>query len=208
METRKICVLVSGGLDSSILLLMMAKRYREVHPLYIQCGLYWEKTELYWLRKFLKKVRLINVKPLKILKVPVEDLYQAHWSLTGRGIPGLRSRDQEVYLPGRNLLLLSKAAVYCALQGINKIALGILKRNPFPDSQDQFFRALEKVIQKGLVCPIKVFTPLSKMTKSQVLQKAGGIPIELTFSCLRPKGIRPCGRCNKCAEREKAVRAV
>jgi 7-cyano-7-deazaguanine synthase len=208
MKSQKICVLVSGGLDSSILLLMTAKRYREVYPVYIQCGLYWEKTELYWLRKFLRKIRLINVKPLKILKVPVEDLYQRHWSLTGRGIPGLRSRDQEVYLPGRNLLLLSKAAVYCTLQGINKIALGILKRNPFPDSQEHFFRILEKVISIGLVSPVKVFTPFSKMSKSEVLQKAGGIPIELTFSCLKPKGVRACGQCNKCAERKKAVRAV
>jgi 7-cyano-7-deazaguanine synthase len=30
-----------------------------------------------------------------------------------------------------------------------------------------------------------------------------GLPLELTFSCLRPVGGLHCGRCNKCAERRR-----
>lgn len=205
MKKSKVCVLVSGGLDSACLLLLMSKRFKEVFPLYIRCGLIWERAELYWLKRFLEKARFQNVRPLQVLKVPVDELYQAHWSLTGRGIPKSNSQDHEVYLPGRNLLLLSQAAVYCVFHGIQTIAIGTLKGNPFPDSQTRFFKAFEKLIRMGLRSPIKILAPFSEMTKSQVLQRGKGLPLELTFSCLKPRGVKPCGRCNKCAETKKAI---
>ncbi|MDP3543948.1 MAG: 7-cyano-7-deazaguanine synthase [Elusimicrobiota bacterium] len=31
-------------------------------------------------------------------------------------------------------------------------------------------------------------------------------PLELTFSCLRPRGVKPCGNCSKCAERRAGLR--
>jgi 7-cyano-7-deazaguanine synthase len=31
-------------------------------------------------------------------------------------------------------------------------------------------------------------------------------PFHLSFSCLQPHGLRHCGRCNKCAERQLAFR--
>ncbi|MBI4353214.1 MAG: 7-cyano-7-deazaguanine synthase, partial [Candidatus Omnitrophica bacterium] len=37
-EDQKVCVLVSGGADSTVLLLEAMDRYREVFPLYIQNG--------------------------------------------------------------------------------------------------------------------------------------------------------------------------
>jgi 7-cyano-7-deazaguanine synthase len=208
MKSQKICVLISGGMDSSVLLWWMAGRYREVYPVYIQCGLSWEKTELYWLKKFLKATQLKNVKPLKILKTSVKEIYKTHWSLTGQHVPGFKSADQEVYLPGRNLVLLSFAAVECSLRRIPVMALGVLKANPFPDSQEKFFRVFEHLFKLGLKAPIKILTPFSKFSKKQVLQKARAIPLKYTFSCLNPKGIQPCGQCNKCAEREKVMRAM
>jgi len=38
--------------------------------------------------------------------------------ITGNGTPGAHAVVDSNYLPGRNLLLLSKAAIYCALQSI------------------------------------------------------------------------------------------
>lgn len=45
------------------------------------------------------------------------------------------------YLPGRNLLLLSKVVVLCALHGVERVAMAPLSSNPFPDGTPEFFRA-------------------------------------------------------------------
>ena len=47
-----------------------------------------------------------------------------------------------MYLPGRNLLLLAKTSVWCALHGVGTIALGTLRSNPFADSSTEFLSGL------------------------------------------------------------------
>jgi 7-cyano-7-deazaguanine synthase len=93
-------VLVSGGLDSAVLL-AEAMREGPVAPVFVRSGLVWEPAEMYWLERFLQT---IGAPPLVVLDVPVGDLYGAHWSLTGDEPPGAESPDEAVYLPGRNLL--------------------------------------------------------------------------------------------------------
>ena len=200
------CVLVSGGADSGILLHEMAMSYRKVLPLYIRNGLVWEKAELYWLRRFLNAVNHSSIEPLKILELPMEDVYRLHWSLTGQTVPDHSSAETDVYLPGRNLILLSKTVVFCALNGIRAIALGHLKTNPFNDSSPAFFSSLQRVTQRGLNAPLKILTPFANRHKSEVLRLGQGLPLELTFSCLNPQGHVHCGACNKCAERIEAFR--
>jgi len=123
-----------------------------------------------------------------------------------KAVPGSRSDDRQVYLPGRNLTLLVKTAVYCAQQKISTIALGSLGHNPFPDATPAFFRQWSKTLQMALKSPIKILTPYRSMSKVQVIQRGNQFPLELSFSCLAPKGKKHCGRCNKCAERKKGFK--
>jgi 7-cyano-7-deazaguanine synthase in queuosine biosynthesis len=39
------------------------------------------------------------------------------------------------------------------------------------------------------------------MTKAQVVRRAGDAPLHLSFPCLKPRGLRECGRCSKCEEK-------
>lgn len=204
-----VCVLVSGGLDSAVLAHAMARRHARVFPLYVRAGLRWEPVEEYWLRRFLKAVDADGtIQPLTVARLPVADVYGAHWGLTGRGVPGAGSADGAVYLPGRNLLLLSKAAVFCAVRGIPAVAMGPLKGNPFPDATPAFFRGFARLAGRALEFPLRVLTPLAHLSKMQVIRSANGLPLELTFSCMRPAGRLHCGRCNKCEERRRAFRAA
>src|SRR5258707_1349579 len=98
--SRPLAVLVSGGIDSAVLLGEALGLRPAVHPLYIRTGAKWEEVELAYLRRFLHE--LPKAKPLKILEMPVRDLYGDHWSLTGDGVPGAETPDEAVYLPGRN----------------------------------------------------------------------------------------------------------
>lgn len=208
IKGEKVLALTSGGLDSAILVGELAKQFDSVVPFYIRCGFTWEKVELYWLRRFLKKTAGRSIAPLKVVDLPLRDIYPDHWSLTGKKTPGFDSEDSAVYLPGRNIILLSKAAVYAALEGIEMIASGILKGNPFPDSTPLFFRTLEVAFSEGLRAPLTVITPFNQLSKKEVLERGRDLPLSLTFSCIAPKGFSHCWKCNKCAERIRAFRAL
>jgi 7-cyano-7-deazaguanine synthase len=199
-----VAVLISGGLDSGVLLYEMSRRFRRVVPIYIRHGLYWEPAEQYWLKRFLAKASLTGVRPLETLEFPLRDLYRGHWSVTGRGIPAYDAPDADVYLPGRNVILLAKSAVYCGLHGIPAVAMGLLRTNPFADSTPAFFGQIGKALSMGLEHSVTILAPYRRLTKPQVIRRGNHLPLELTFSCLRPRGRRHCGRCSKCAERIKA----
>jgi len=205
---KRVCVLMSGGLDSCVLASAMADGARSVHPIYIRSNLIWEATELHWVQRFLAALASPQIQTLKILEMPVGDVYRQHWSLTGDEIPDHSSTDEEVYLPGRNLLLLSKATLFCALNQIPLLAIGILKGNPFPDATEVFFSQYAKLASQALDYGLMVLTPFSSLSKMQVIRLGQDLPLHLSFSCIHPKGLTHCGSCNKCAERRRSFRAA
>ena len=205
---KSIAVLVSGGLDSAILLNQLLTRHQAVYPIYVQGGNIWEKTELIYLRSFLRFIKCKQLEPLATLSFPLKDIYQNLWSLTGRKVPGGKSRDEAVYLPGRNLILIAKTAIFCAQKRIPKIALAPLKSNPFPDATREFFNHYELTLSKGLDFQIKIQTPFLSKTKKDVMRLGAKLPFHLTFSCINPTRRKHCGHCNKCAERKVAFKLI
>jgi 7-cyano-7-deazaguanine synthase len=205
-RAKRVCILVSGGLDSTMLAADMMRQGYEVHPIYVRSGFYWEKTEMFWLRRLLKALSGPRLKPLAIVDSPASGLLRRHWSLDGRGVPLRSDSWDSVYLPGRNLLLLGQAGLFCAVRGIPLLAQGLLKGNPFSDATPSFRRMMELSINQALGTRIKVIAPYAKLTKFQVLKRIEGFPVELTFSCLKPRGLRQCGACSKCEERERCMR--
>ena len=200
-EKNPVCALASGGADSAVMLMELAAQRERVFPVYVRNGLLWEEAEVYWLRRFLRAVEHPAVAPLTVLEFPMQDVYRTHWSMTGDAVPDGASGWREVYLPGRNLILLSKTAVFCALNGIGAIALGPLKTNHFTDSSPEFFEAYRRLIETALGRRIDILTPLARLSKPEVIERGRSFPMELTFSCLNPQGKDHCGACNKCAER-------
>ena len=162
---KSAAVLVSGGLDSVILLAEATKRYRSVFPLYVKSGHIWEAAEINSLKRFLKRARDRRIKRCAYLTLTASDLYPKHWSLTGKSVPGSRSRDRAVYLPGKNILLIAKAAVFCALKKIPVIVIGSLSTNPFHDASRTFFRQMGRAVSRGLGFQIKIKAPLLKQPK-------------------------------------------
>ena len=205
-EGGDVAVLVSGGADSAVLAVDLLGRFDRVSPIFVRFGLRWEDAELAGLRAFLAAVDRPALMPLVILDEPVGDVYGDHWSTGGAGVPGAHSPDEAVYLPGRTLLLATKAAVWCRLRGIATLALGTLASNPFPDSTPRFDRGLEAVLATALGGRFRLIRPFASMSKADVLRRGAGLPLWLTFSCLQPVDGRHCGRCNKCAERRRGFR--
>jgi len=202
-DGNKVAVLVSG-LDSCVLAAHLAAGERAVYPVYVRQGLLWEAVEQHWMKRFLAAVAATNIEPLREIALPVTDLYNSHWSTTGESTPDHLSDDREVYLPGRNLLLLAKTSLYCALQGIPSVALGPLAGNPFPDSTAEFFSRFGEMASLALSFSFTIETPFARLTKADVIRLGRHLPLELSFSCIRPAGLNHCGACNKCAERRRS----
>src|SRR5262245_31602446 len=204
-----VAVLCSGGLDSAVLLVDLARRAGRAVPLFVRAGHPWEDAERAALGRFLDTVAEPAVAPPRDLACPMADVYGTHWSMTGQGAPGWAAPDEAVELRGRNLVLLSKALVTAAIEGWPTVALGSLAGNPFPDATPHFFAAIAAVGSEALRSSLAVVAPYRELSKSDVIRRGADLPLELTLSCLRPTPDgEHCGDCNKCRERVEAFAAA
>lgn len=208
IASSEVAVLVSGGLESAILCVDLLQQFALVHPIYVRFGLRWEEVELAYLKRYLQAVDRPGIRPLEILDEPVASVYGRHWSVEGTAVPDASTPDEAVYLPGRNLLFLAKAAVWCRLRNVERLALGCLGSNPFPDSTPQFFEQMEATANQAMDGRLRILRPFDRLHKDDVLKRGLSLPLQFTFSCLSPVGGLHCGQCNKCAERRNGFRTA
>jgi 7-cyano-7-deazaguanine synthase len=222
-------VMFSAGLDSAVLLAHAVAQLPRaaadaaagpqgpatsdvagrVTPIYVRAGLAWEPNELAAADRVLASGAYgSGLMPLVSLQMDMRDVYPAsHWAVRGTA-PGYDTPDEDVYIQGRNIVLLSKAAVYMARTGIDRVLIGPLAGNPFPDATPAFFDALARTLSIGLATPIAIEAPLLSFRKADVIRlgRALRVPLELTLSCMQPVDGAHCGACSKCRERIEAFR--
>jgi 7-cyano-7-deazaguanine synthase len=114
------------------------------------------------------------------------------------------------------VILLGKAAVYCAAAQIDRLVIGTLAHNPFPDATTEFRAAMARALSLGLAHDLRIEAPYADTSKADVIRRGAalGVPFELTLSCMAPpSAIRDpqsamsaihCGTCSKCRERHDA----
>ena len=216
-ESRETAVLFSAGLDSAVLVADEARR-GTVHPLYVSVGLAWEAAEVVTAERLLSApVYVGRVGVLQRLQFTMRDVYPpTHWAVRGAP-PAYDTPDEDVYLTGRNLVLLAKAGTWCAQHRVPRIVLGPLAGNPFPDARPEFFVAMAEALSQGLDWPVEIAAPYRELLKEQVIQRGVelGVPFELTLSCMNPRAggtsgapFLHCGACSKCRERRDAFEAA
>jgi 7-cyano-7-deazaguanine synthase len=225
-STPGTAVLFSSGLDSAVLLAgaleqseaprsddtaaaASTSRVTPVTPIYVNAGLAWERNELAAARRLLQEPPYARrVLPLVSLQMDMRDVYpETHWAVRGTA-PGYDTPDEDVYIQGRNIVLLSKSAVYMSRNGIARILIGPLAGNPFPDATPAFFDSVARALSIGLATPITVEAPLLSLHKADVIRlgRSLGVPLRLTLSCMQPRDGIHCGACSKCRERIDAFR--
>jgi len=207
--TGRSAVLWSGGLDSTVLLADELSAGRAVQPIHVRCGLAWEPAEARTMARLLALPPLAGPTPAVVtLSVDTRDIYPPdHWAIRGTP-PAFDAPDEDVFLEGRNLLLISKAAVWCRQHGIRRLVLGPLAGNPFPDATPEFFAAMARTASMGLNHALEIAAPFLTRTKQDVAQRGVelGVPLELTLSCMNPTpDDGHCGACSKCRERQDAL---
>jgi 7-cyano-7-deazaguanine synthase len=215
-------VLLSGGLDSAVLLAHEAQQ-ATVQPVYVSVGLAWEPAEQAMIEALLAAPSLSGrTSPLVRLEFGMRDIYSStHWAVRGTP-PAYDTPDRDVYLPGRNIVLLTKAAILGASLDASRMSLGILAGNPFPDATPEFFDTQARALSLGLDQRIEIATPFAALHKADVIKLGERlrVPLEYTLSCVNPRfgadsnaattGARVaglpmhCGVCSKCRERRDA----
>ena len=186
-------------------------------PLYVEVGLAWESAEKRMLAHLVSAPAFRqNVGALQTATFDMRDVYPlTHWAIRGTP-PAYDTPDQDVYLTGRNLVLLTKAGVVAATRQASRIALGPLAGNPFPDATPEFFATMTRALSLGLNRPIEIAAPFAHLHKEDVIRlgQSLGVPLERTLSCMSPtelaSAVAPlhCGLCSKCRERRDAFAAA
>ena len=144
-----------------------------------------------------------KVDPLTRVEFTMRDVYPpTHWAIRGEP-PAYDTPDEDVYLTGRNLVLLTKAGVVAARHGAHRIALGPLAGNPFPDARPEFFASMSNSLSLGLDHAIEIATPFLEWEKEDVIKRGVelDVPLELTLSCMNPRRVQRvhgCIRCSRC----------
>jgi 7-cyano-7-deazaguanine synthase len=200
-------VLFSGGLDSAVLLASEIRAGTPVLPIHVRAGLAWEDAEARAIARLVSMPPFAGcLAPVATIALDMRDVYPAsHWAVAGHP-PAYDTPDEDVYLEGRNITLIAKAAVLCARTGIGRLVLGPLSGNPFPDARPEFFQAMARAMTLGLDRTLEIAAPFLSLQKEDVIQLGTtlGVPLSETLSCMNPDDIRHCGRCSKCRERRDA----
>jgi 7-cyano-7-deazaguanine synthase len=199
--SARIAVLFSGGVESTTLLYMYLQKGYLVYPVYVKSGEKWEKLELENAINLWKytKISYPNLMVLRVLRVQ------------GQAVPRKTLKTiQDIFIPLRNMTLITACALYALSKNINRLAIGSLGLYAFPDNTREYIKDLERLIAKGSGREFVIDTPLFGLEKARIIKSGLGIvPYDLTLSCARPRKIKgkviPCGKCIKCKERQEAL---
>ena len=191
--TLKIVVMSSGGVDSSVMMLLLREFGHTISPLHINYGQLAEEREWRASRQVCQHIGLDEPRRL---------------DLSGfREIPsGLTNPDLDIvehaFLPGRNMLFILAGAAYAYSTSADAIAIGLISNPIFPDQTVEFVKSAQQCLNAALGIKIKLLTPLIGLDKRDTLNLARkyNLPLELTYFCHSGKE-KPCGRCISCKER-------
>jgi 7-cyano-7-deazaguanine synthase len=196
---KKCVVLHSGGLDSTVCLLLARKHGREPRSLGISYGQR-QQIEIEYAARQCKQFgferHLVDVgwqKPH--IDVP-----------TGRTMEQMRDGIAPTFLPGRNAVFLAIACAEAAGAGAEEVWIGVnaVDYSGYPDCRETFLTAFRNMWAEAVPNPPRIVAPLVNLTKPQIaaLAKDLGLKPGDTWSCYAPDTTgatpQPCGVCDAC----------
>lgn len=199
-------LLASGGLDSTTLAYWLHARRISFAPLFVNYGQHCAETELATLKevlpaKCLKKLAIVDVSPV----------YRGSHSRLIRetDLWSEKISHHDLYLPYRNVLLLSIAAARVQSAGGGDVYAAFINSNHASeiDCSASFFGELSKLLKA--YGGVRVKMPFRNFSKAQVARIGIKLraPIGETFSCQVNASV-PCGACPNCVDRLGALDAL
>lgn len=207
-EPKRCVVLLSGGIDSAVLLYSLVSEY-ECYPLTIDYGQRHSK-EIVAARNIceardhnlLLRHKCLNLQILQALLPSV---------LTGVGdVPeGFYTEEsmKSTVVPGRNLIFLAIAAGYAEGIGAYGVAYAAHSEDHYlyPDCRPEFVRATSEAIHRSTDYEVSLLAPFVNMSKADIVKLGAKftVPYKMTWSCYKGSE-KHCGKCGTCVERREA----
>lgn len=218
-NNKRAVVLVSGGLDSAVVL---ARAVADGFSCYAISFDYGQRHRCE-LNAAARVVRHVGAAEHKVIAVDLRSIGGS--SLTADiDVPKDRS-DEEIsgavpstYVPARNLVFLSLAAGYAQTLGAWDLYIGVncVDYSGYPDCRWPFISAFVNAANYGTGAwddrrtlkgdGFTVHAPLVTLTKAQIIQLGAKLKVDLsiTHSCYDPdESGTACGRCDSCSIRRK-----
>lgn len=195
---KKVLVLHSGGLDSTVCLYEAVAAGYDIVSLGVDYGQR-HVIELYFAQ------RQCAAKAVR------REIVEVSWTKPERRLPldrnvdEIRKTQSAAFLPGRNLLFLVLASAHAAGIGADEIWIGInsVDFSGYPDCTPAFLEAFSAVHKIG-VGTGAIRAPLLEKSKPQIAMRAKELGLSRydTWSCYRPQTVSgavvPCERCDAC----------
>jgi len=209
-ESTKVVVLLSGGIDSTVLMYSLIANY-EVYPLSVSYGQRHGKELVAagkvcaargdWLLGRWKRLNL-NV---------LRDLLPSTLTDVGE-IPKGHYEDEsmkQTVVPNRNMILLALAAGYAEGLGASYVAYAAHSGDHaiYPDCRPEFVESVSETMKLGTGGKVKLIEPFTYKSKADIvaLGRKLNVPLNLTWSCYVGGDVH-CGRCGTCIERKEAFK--
>lgn len=205
---KQIVVLHSGGLDSTVCVLLAKSRGHSV----ISLGIDYNQRHHIELDYAASQCARFGIER-RVIRVT--------WDKPKRVIPLNRSASQirrgisSAFLPGRNGVFLMLAMAEAAGIQANEVWTGVnsIDFSGYPDCTPEFIESFRKMLRFAIPRGPKLVAPIQTKSKPEIgrLAKRLGLKNEDTWSCYRPQitnaGLSPCGECDACVLHQLAWNA-
>lgn len=197
----KVCVLYSGGVESAALLVHYLEMGTEVFPLQVLGNFPYQSIEKIWAEKLHLKLQE---------KYPhLHDIEYRNFQWSRHQFKEKVVRVNELFIPLRNMVLMSIAAIYMRDLNIQYVANGTM-RAIISDNTVEYFMKLQELISLAggyEPQPFQILLPFMGRNKGDIIkQYAHLVPFELSYTCVGGLAHVHCGECMKCEERRSGFK--
>ena len=211
---KKAVVLLSGGMDSAVVLAMAREQGFACHALSVRYGQR-HTSELVAAERVAMVLGAIEHKVVTV------DLRSIGGSALTADIAVPETPQAGVpitYVPARNTIMLSIALGWAEVLGAQDVFCGVnaVDYSGYPDCRPEFIEAFERLANLATQAGVegnclRVQAPLMAMSKAQIAQEGLrlGVDFSQTVSCYQAdvQGLA-CGRCDACRLRAEGFRAA
>ena len=203
---------LSGGLDSTILTYILAKKYGKdrVYALSYNYGQK-QKRELDMARATCNWIGIKHkVLDLSILGEIVKEV-SANISGTDVSMPTIKDvlgdPQPKTYVPFRNMILNSLAFSFAESNKASHVFTGLQVHDEYGywDTSQRFVDSMNAVADQNRSHKVKLEAPFSALSKYEeilIAQELGDVVFEYTLTCYDPDADgNSCGKCPSCSER-------
>ena len=214
-------VLLSGGMDSAVVLAHLRHEGFDCHALSFDYG----QRHRVELERAAEVAKALGAASHRVATIDLR-IFGASALTADIAVP--KGRDVEhahdipvTYVPARNTIFLAHALAMAESLGARDLGIGVnaIDYSGYPDCRPGFVEAFERLAnlatRVGVEAAergerwIRVHTPLLQLTKAGIIRRGRELGVDLcrTVSCYDPAPTGdPCGTCDACQLRERGFR--